>query len=206
MPFTPNRAFKADPRMLSRAEGMYYFTPDGRPILDGTSGLWCVAAGHGRPRIVEAIRRAAGELDYVHSFNMGHPVAFEFASRLAGLMPKGLDRIFFTNSGSESCDTALKIALACSSEKASGQGRQVPADRPRARLSWRQLRRRLGGRHRPQPDELWPHGRRRRSPAAHPRHRPQRLLPRPADARAPRTGRRPGAAGCWSTTPRPSPR
>jgi beta-alanine--pyruvate transaminase len=112
MPFTPNRAFKADPRMLARAEGMYYFTPDGRPILDGTSGLWCVAAGHGRPRIVEAIRRAAAELDYVHSFNMGHPVAFEFASRLAGLTPKGLDRIFFTNSGSESCDTALKIALA----------------------------------------------------------------------------------------------
>jgi beta-alanine--pyruvate transaminase len=111
MPFTPNRAFKADPRMLARAEGMYYFTADGRPILDGTSGLWCVAAGHNRPRIVEAIRRAAGELDYAHSFNMGHPVAFELAARLAGILPEGLDRVFFTNSGSESCDTALKIAL-----------------------------------------------------------------------------------------------
>jgi beta-alanine--pyruvate transaminase len=120
MPFTPNRAYKADPRMLARAEGMYYFTPDGRSILDGTSGLWCVAAGHNRPRIVEAIRRAAGELDYMHSFNLGHPVAFEFAARLAGLTPQGLDRIFFTNSGSESCDTALKIALAY--QKARGKG------------------------------------------------------------------------------------
>ncbi len=112
MPFTPNRAFKADPQMLARAEGMYYYTPQGRPILDGTSGLWCVAGGHARPRIVEAIRHAAGELDFAHSFNLGHPLAFEFAARLAGILPQGLDRIVFTNSGSESCDTALKIALA----------------------------------------------------------------------------------------------
>lgn len=112
MPFTPNRAFKADPRMIVRAQGMHYFTPDGRSILDGTAGLWCVAAGHARPRIVEAIQLAAADLDYSTTFNLGHPLAFEFANRLAGILPAGLDRIAFTNSGSESADTALKIALA----------------------------------------------------------------------------------------------
>lgn len=112
MPFTPNRAFKADPRMIVRAEGMHYYTPDGRAVLDGTAGLWCVAAGHAQPKIVAAIQRAAAELDYATSFNMGHPSAFEFANRLGGLLPEGLDRIVFTNSGSESADTALKIALA----------------------------------------------------------------------------------------------
>ncbi len=111
MPFTPNRVFKADPRMLVRAEGMHYYTPDGRAILDGTAGLWCVAAGHGQPKITEAIRRAAGELDYAPSFNMGHPTVFEFANQLSGFLPDGMDRIFLTNSGSESADTALKIAL-----------------------------------------------------------------------------------------------
>lgn len=112
MPFTPNRAFKADPRMVVRAEGMHYYTPDGRAILDGTSGLWCCAAGHGRKRIVEAIQRAAAELDYATNFNLGHPAAFEFANRLGEILPTDLDRIFFTNSGSEAADTALKIALA----------------------------------------------------------------------------------------------
>jgi len=112
MPFTPNRAFKADPRMVVRAEGMHYYTPEGRAVLDGTSGLWCCAAGHGRTRIVEAIQRAAAELDYATTFNLGHPLAFEFANRLGQILPGGLDRIFFTNSGSESADTALKIALA----------------------------------------------------------------------------------------------
>jgi beta-alanine--pyruvate transaminase len=112
MPFTPNRAFKADPRMVVRAEGMHYYTPDGRAILDATSGLWCCAAGHGRKRIVEAVQRAAAELDYAPNFNLGHPMAFEFANRLGEILPDGLDRIFFTNSGSESADTALKIALA----------------------------------------------------------------------------------------------
>jgi len=112
MPFTPNRAFKADPRMLVRAQGMHYYTPDGRAVLDGTAGLWCVAAGHAQPRIVEAIRRAAAELDYAPAFNMGHPAAFEFANQLGGLLPDGIDRLVFTNSGSESADTALKIALA----------------------------------------------------------------------------------------------
>lgn len=112
MPFTPNRAFKADPRMVVRAEGMHYYAPDGRAILDATAGLWCVAAGHCRPRIVEAIRAAAGELDYATNFNLGSPSAFEFANRLGEILPDQLDRIFFTNSGSESADTALKIALA----------------------------------------------------------------------------------------------
>ena len=112
MPFTPNKAFKADPRMVVRADGMFYFTSDGRPILDGTSGLWCVAAGHNQPKIVDAIRKAAGELDYAGNFNLGHPLAFEFANRLTGLTPDGLDRIFFSNSGSESVESALKIALA----------------------------------------------------------------------------------------------
>ena len=76
MPFTPNRTFKADPRMLVRAEGMHYYTPDGRAVLDGTAGLWCVAAGHAQPKITEAIRRAAGELDYAPAFNRGHPAVF----------------------------------------------------------------------------------------------------------------------------------
>ena len=112
MPFTPNRAFKADPRMVVRAEGMHYYAPDGRAILDATAGLWCVAAGHCRPTIVEAIRRVAGDLDYATNFNVGSPSAFEFANRLGELLPDNLDRIFFTNSGSESADTSLKIALA----------------------------------------------------------------------------------------------
>ena len=120
MPFTPNRRFKADPRIVERAEGMYYFTPDGRRILDGTAGLWCVNAGHCRPRIVEAIARQAAEMDYATSFNLGHPKAFEFATRLAALTPPGLDRVFFANSGSEAVDTALKIALAY--QRGRGQG------------------------------------------------------------------------------------
>src|SRR5665213_3663359 len=112
MPFTPNRRFKADPRLVERAEGMFYVTGDGRPVLDGTGGLWCVNAGHSRPRIVEAIQRQAATLDYAPSFNLSHPLSFEFATRIAELTPKGLDRIFFCNSGSEAVDSALKIALA----------------------------------------------------------------------------------------------
>ena len=112
MPFTANRAFKAAPKLLARAEGMHYFTPDGRAIIDGTAGLWCVNAGHGRREITEAIQNQAAVLDYAPAFQMGHPVEFQAAARVAELTPAGLDRIFFTNSGSESCDTALKIALA----------------------------------------------------------------------------------------------
>ena len=120
MPFTPNRRFKADPRMVARAKGMHYYLPDGRPLLDGTAGLWCVNAGHCRKPIVEAIQKAAAELDYATVFNVGHPGAFEFARRLTGLLPGDLDHIFFTGSGSESVDTALKIALAY--QRARGKG------------------------------------------------------------------------------------
>jgi beta-alanine--pyruvate transaminase len=112
MPFTANRQFKKSPRLLARAEGMFYWTADGRQVLDGTAGLWCVNAGHCRPKIVEAVRRQVGEMDFAPTFQMGHPIAFEFAARLAGVAPPGFSRVFFTNSGSESADTALKIALA----------------------------------------------------------------------------------------------
>ena len=120
MPFTANRAFKATPRLLSSAKDMYYTSGDGRQILDGTAGLWCSNAGHCREPIVEAIRKTAGEMDFGPTFQLGHPLAFELASRLAALMPEPLDRIFFTNSGSESVDTALKIAIAY--QRARGEG------------------------------------------------------------------------------------
>jgi beta-alanine--pyruvate transaminase len=120
MPFTANRAFKAHPRLLVSARGMYYQSADGRTILDGTAGLWCSNAGHCRTEIVEAIAKAAATLDFAPTFQLGHPLAFELGQRLAALMPDGLDRIFFTNSGSESVDTALKIALAV--QRARGQG------------------------------------------------------------------------------------
>ena len=112
MPFTANRQFKQAPRLLARAEGMHYWTPEGRQVLDGVAGLWCVNAGHGRPRIVEAIRRQAGEMDYAPPFQMGHPQAFELAQRLVELTPAGMNKVFYTNSGSESVETALKMALA----------------------------------------------------------------------------------------------
>ena len=120
MPFTDNRGFKADPRMFVAAEGMHYTAASGQEVLDATGGLWCVNAGHNRPRIVEAIRKCARTLDFAPTFQLGHPLVFEAASRVALLMPEGLDRIFFTNSGSESVDTALKIALAY--QRARGQG------------------------------------------------------------------------------------
>lgn len=124
MPFTANRQFKAAPRLLAAAEGMYYTREDGGRILDGTAGLWCVNAGHARPEITEAVARQLAKLDFAPSFQMGHPVAFEFAERLAAMAPGGasgrLDRVFFTGSGSESVDTALKIALAY--QRAIGQG------------------------------------------------------------------------------------
>lgn len=112
MPFTANRQFKQAPRMLVAAEGMHYTAADGRRILDGTAGLWCCNAGHCRPRITEAIREQAGELDYAPAFQMGHPKVFELASRLVDLAPEGIDHAFFTNSGSESVETALKMAIA----------------------------------------------------------------------------------------------
>lgn len=119
MPFSPNRAFKADPRMVVKGEGVHYWTADGRQILDGISGLWCVNAGHGRPEIAEAIAAQALELDYAPSYQVAHPRAFELANRVSAMMPDGLNHVFFTNSGSEAVDSALKIALAY--HKANGQ-------------------------------------------------------------------------------------
>ena len=112
MPFTANRQFKAQPRLLVGAKGLHYTTADGRRILDGTAGLWCCNAGHGHPKIVAAIQRQAAEMDYAPAFQMGHPKAFELAARVAALLSGDLDHVFFTNSGSEAVDTALKIALA----------------------------------------------------------------------------------------------
>ena len=112
MPFTANRQFKKNPRMFVSADGMYYKTADGRDVLDGTAGLWCCNAGHNRPLITEAIAKQASELDYAPAFQMGHPKAFELASALRDMAPEPFEHVFFTNSGSESVETALKIALA----------------------------------------------------------------------------------------------
>ena len=120
MPFTANRQFKANPRLLESAEGMYFTSSDGRQVLDGTAGLWCCNAGHGRREITEAVSRQIAKLDFAPTFQMGHPLPFELAERLADVAPKGLNKVFFTNSGSESADTALKIALAY--QRAIGQG------------------------------------------------------------------------------------
>jgi beta-alanine--pyruvate transaminase len=111
MPFTDNRRFKAKPKMVVAAKDMYYTTAEGKQVLDGLATLWCVNAGHTRPRIVEAIRKQAGELDFAASFSLGHPLAFRLAERVAALAPKGMGHVFFTNSGSEAIDTALKIAI-----------------------------------------------------------------------------------------------
>ncbi len=120
MPFTANRQFKQAPRLFVGAEGMHYVTANGRRVLDGTAGLWCCNAGHKRPKIVEAIKRQAEELDYAPAFQMGHPKIFELAARLVTYMPTGIDHVFFTNSGSESVETALKIALAYHRVKGDG--------------------------------------------------------------------------------------
>ncbi|MBB1592443.1 aspartate aminotransferase family protein [Achromobacter sp. UMC46] len=123
MPFTANRRVKRDPVLFSAAEGMHYIRPDGRRVLDGIAGLWCVNAGHRRPEIVEAIARTAHELDYAPSFQMSHPLAFELADALCAEAPPGFSNVFFSNSGSEAVDTALKIALGY--HRARGQGQRV---------------------------------------------------------------------------------
>ncbi|EWC42374.1 aminotransferase class III-fold pyridoxal phosphate-dependent enzyme [Pseudomonas stutzeri] len=120
MPFTANRQFKSSPRLLESAEGMYYTASDGRKVLDGTAGLWCCNAGHGRREISEAVSRQIARMDFAPTFQMGHPLPFELAEKLSSISPEGLNRVFFTNSGSESADTALKIALAY--QRAIGQG------------------------------------------------------------------------------------
>ena len=120
MPFTANRQFKKNPRMFVAAKDMHYTTSDGRQVLDGTAGLWCCNAGHCRPKIVEAIQKQAAELDYAPAFQMGHPVAFELANRVIDIAPKGIEHVFYTNSGSESVETALKLAIAY--HRARGEG------------------------------------------------------------------------------------
>lgn len=121
MPFTANRQFKQAPRLLSRAEGMHYWTPEGRQVLDGAAGLWCVNAGHARPKIVQAIQAQAAEMDFAPPFQMGHPKAFKLAQRLVQLAPQGLSKVFFTNSGSESVETALKMAIGYHRARGEGQ-------------------------------------------------------------------------------------
>ncbi len=120
MPFTANRQFKKAPRMFVSADGMYYTTADGRKVLDGTAGLWCCNAGHNRPRITEAVQKQVTELDYAPAFQMGHPKAFELANALRDMAPEPFEHVFFTNSGSESVETALKIAIAY--HRARGEG------------------------------------------------------------------------------------
>jgi beta-alanine--pyruvate transaminase len=112
LPFTANRQFKQAPRLLTKAAGMYYEDYRGRQILDAVAGLWCVNAGHGRPRITQAIQAQAAEMDFAPPFQMAHPKAFELAERVARLAPAGMGKVFFANSGSEAVESALKIALA----------------------------------------------------------------------------------------------
>ena len=112
MPFTANRQFKKAPRMLAKSSGMHFWTPEGREILDGVAGLWCVNAGHTRPKIVKAICEQAAELDFAPPFQMAHPKAFELAEKLVEITPQGLNKVFYTNSGSEAVETALKMAIA----------------------------------------------------------------------------------------------
>jgi beta-alanine--pyruvate transaminase len=121
MPFTANRQFKKAPRLFTKASGMHFWTDDGRQVLDGVAGLWCVNAGHARTKIVEAIANQAAELDYAPPFQMAHPKAFELAAKLAELTPAGLNKVFFTNSGSESVETALKMAIAYHRARGEGQ-------------------------------------------------------------------------------------
>jgi beta-alanine--pyruvate transaminase len=120
MPFTANRQFKQAPRLLAKASGMHYWTPEGRQILDGIAGLWCVNAGHARTRVVRAIAEQAAEMDFAPPFNMAHPKAFELAERLVELAPAGLNKVFFANSGSEAVETALKMAIGY--HRARGEG------------------------------------------------------------------------------------
>jgi beta-alanine--pyruvate transaminase len=111
MPFTANRQFKAQPRLLSRAQGMHYWTPEGRQVLDGVAGLWCVNAGHGRQEVADAVKASLEQMDFGPPFQMGHPQSFELANELVKMSPAGMDHVFFVNSGSEAVDTALKIAV-----------------------------------------------------------------------------------------------
>jgi beta-alanine--pyruvate transaminase len=125
LPFTPNRAFKKNPRLISRSKDMHYYTPEGRAILDATAALWCCNAGHNRQHIVEAIQRQAAELDFAPTFQFAHPKAFALSARLAAMAPGDLDHVFLTNSGSEAADTALKIAIAYHNMRGQGSRQRL---------------------------------------------------------------------------------
>ena len=176
MPFTANRAFKAQPRLFASARDMHYFTPDGRAVLDGTAGLWCVNAGHARRPIVEAIQRQAEILDYAPTFQLGHPLAFELASRLGMLLPGDLNHVFFrfgVRGGRHRPEDRPRLSI--------GQGVREPhpPDRPPEGLSRRRLRRHFRRRAGEQQARL-PHPARRRPPVAHAEPRRGRLHARPA--------------------------
>jgi len=125
MPFTANRQFKASPRLLGKSSGMHYWTPEGRQILDGVAGLWCVNAGHGRREITEAVAHQLETMDFAPPFQMGHPGAFELANAVKKISPAGLDHVFFVNSGSEAVDTAMKIAIAYHRLRGEGQRTKI---------------------------------------------------------------------------------
>ena len=180
MPFTANRQYKRAPRLFVSAERMHYTTDDGRKVLDGTSGLWCVNAGHCRPKIVEAIRKQVGELDFAGTFQMGHPQGLRMRlearqHRPAGLRPRVLHQLGLRVGRDRAQDRARL-------SPGEGQRFEDPPDRPRARLSRRQFRRHLGRRHRQQPQMVRHAALRRRPSPPHPRSRPQRLQPRRARA------------------------
>ena len=125
IPFTANKAFKEEPRLLVEAKGMFYKSEDDRQILDGIAGLWCCNAGHCHPHIVKAVQDQIATMDYATAFNMSHPKAFQLAEKISEITPKGLDRIFFGNSGSEAVDTALKVAVAYHVSRGEGQSTRV---------------------------------------------------------------------------------
>ena len=204
MPFTANRQFKKKPRLLVRAKGMHYWSHDGRQVLDGTSGLWCVNAGHARPEIADAVHEQLLELDYAPGLPDG-PSEGVRARRAAvtAIAPQGLDHVFFTNSGlGVGRDGAEDRARLSPRE---GRGQPHPPDRPRARLSRRQFRRHLGRRHGRQPKAVRHAARRRRSHPPHPR--PRQATPfRAASPSMARSSPTTWSGSSRCTTPRPSPR
>ncbi len=203
MPFTASRQFKSAPRLLAKAKDMHYWTPEGRQVLDAVAGLWCVNAGHARPKIVEAIAAQAAEMDFAPPFNMAHPKAFELAEKLVALAPDRPRQGVLHQLG-----LGGRRHRAEDGDRLSPRPRRRPAhapDRPRARLPRRQLRRHLGRRHRRQPQELRHHGRRRRPPAPHPRPEEERVLARRCPSTAPSSPTTSsGSSRC--TTRRRSPR
>ena len=197
IPFTANRQFKAAPRLLVAAKDMYYQTHDGRKVLDGIAGLWAVNAGHCRQPIVDAIKKQAETMDYATGFQMHHPGAFQAAEKLVSITPKGMDHVFFTNSGSEAVDTALKIALAY--HRVRGEGtRRILIGRERGYHGVGFGGISVGGMvgNRKTFGNMLALG---RPPAPHPRSGAQRVLARPARARR-RIRRRPGTPGRSCTT------